>query len=116
MQNLEATHELDDALWARQITFDIARQWVGQPLQFFFADAHGRTHSVSLTASALQEGSNTATMRQFALDLRGPADVLLPQQTYRVRHAEMGDFAIFITTIARHADGIQYEACFSHER
>ena len=116
MQHPEATHELNDALWARQITFDIASQFVQQPLQFFHADQHGKTHSTQLMVEQLKEGIDAGPLRQFSIALLGPASPLLPQNTYRARHAELGDFAIFITAIARQADGIQYEACFSHER
>ncbi|MFG5779335.1 DUF6916 family protein [Comamonas sp. J-3] len=111
-----ATHWIDDALWSRSLNYDLARAMVGQTLQFFWGDAQGQTHVALLQVEACHEGASTASMQQFSLDLSGPAEPLLPQQTYRVRHAEQGDFAVMITPVARQADGFVYQAAFSHAR
>ena len=111
-----ATHELDETLWARTLTFELATQLRQQPLQFFYADAQGGTQAVEVLVQALTEGPDTQQLRQFTLSLRGPAAPALVQRSYRARHSVLGDFAIFITPTARRADGMEYEACFSHAR
>ena len=116
MDHPVASHALDEALWARVLTFDLATQLLHQPLQFFYADAYGATLTVEVLAHALTEGPDTHQMRQFTLSLRGPGAPALVQRSYRARHSVLGDFAIFITPTARLSDGMEYEACFSHAR
>jgi hypothetical protein len=49
----------------------------------------------------------------FALLFRGPADPPLPQATYRLAHAGLGDLEIFIVPVAQGEAGRDYEAIFS---
>jgi hypothetical protein len=48
----------------------------------------------------------------FSLLFRNSASVLLPQQTYRMRHARLGELGIFLVPIAMNRDGFIYEAVF----
>ena len=116
MDHPVASPAMDEALWSRVLTFDLATQLLHQPLQFFYADAYGATLTVEVLAHALTEGPDTHQMRQFTLSLRGPGAPALVQRSYRARHSVLGDFAIFITPTARLSDGMEYEACFSHAR
>jgi len=49
----------------------------------------------------------------FSLVFRGPADAFLPQATYRLRHAALGDFDLFFTPIRQDQLGFYYEAVFN---
>jgi hypothetical protein len=51
---------------------------------------------------------------QFSLVFHGPADLTLPQQTYRMEHPEAGVLAIFIVPMERRGDVQTYEAVFHH--
>lgn len=51
--------------------------------------------------------------RQFALVFRGPATPVLPQATYSVVHADVGELALFLVPIGPAAEGMQYEAAFA---
>lgn len=49
----------------------------------------------------------------FSLRFRGPSAVLLPQQIWSLRHAVLGELAIFLVPIGRDEDGFLYEAIFN---
>jgi hypothetical protein len=55
-----------------------------------------------------------AGMERFSAVFSGPLDFLLPQQTYRVSHPEMGEFEIFLVAIGQEADGFRYEAVYNY--
>jgi hypothetical protein len=48
----------------------------------------------------------------FSIILRGPADRLLPQRTYRVEHQAIGVFDLFLVPIGPDQVGMRYEAVF----
>ena len=62
------------------------------------------------------EPHEQAGMERFSVVFSGPADVLLPQQTYRMTHPEMGELEIFLVPIAREGDGFSYEAVYNYYR
>ena len=49
----------------------------------------------------------------FSLVFEGPAEPLLPQQTYQVANAEIGELEIFLVPIGQDAESTRYEAVFS---
>jgi hypothetical protein len=49
----------------------------------------------------------------FALTFRGPLAEPLPQAIYPLAHPRLGRLDIFIVPIARHNDGMRYEAIFA---
>lgn len=55
-------------------------------------------------------------MERFSVFFDGPPDVKLPQRTYRLQHAEMGAFDIFLVPVARNEHGFRYEAVFNYFR
>ena len=48
----------------------------------------------------------------FSVVFRSPGPVLA-QRTYRLQHAELGAFDLFIVPIAQGPDGVRYEAVFT---
>lgn len=48
----------------------------------------------------------------FSLLFRNTAAVVLPQQTYRLRHARLGDLGIFLVPVAMDRGGFLYQAVF----
>jgi hypothetical protein len=104
---------LEPALYARQLTWVDAQRFVGQQILAIAPTAAGPV-DVTLEVSSVVESPAAPGVHQFAICFEGPADSFLAQGTYQLRHAELGDFAVFMTPIARLPAGFAYEACFSH--
>jgi len=58
-------------------------------------------------------GAGGVTYEQFALELLGPNDRLLPQRIYWFEAPALGRFELFIVPVGRDAQGIRYEAAFN---
>jgi hypothetical protein len=58
-------------------------------------------------------GPDGQTRLQFSLVFRGPAAPALPQATYGLSHAELGELELFLVPSGADADGVQYEAAFA---
>jgi hypothetical protein len=52
-------------------------------------------------------------MERFSLCFDGPADILLPQNLYKLTHADLGEMEIFLVPIAQNPDGFRYQAVFN---
>jgi len=66
-----------------------------------------------IEATALGEGVLTEERRTpFSIVFRGSRNSMLPQRTYRVEHAEIGEFDLFLVPIGPDHDGMLYEAVF----
>ena len=59
------------------------------------------------------EGPDGQTRNQFSLVFRGPASPHLPQGTYLLTHAELGELALFLVPVGAESDGVDYEAAFA---
>ncbi len=67
-----------------------------------------------ITATDLSEKPGEASRgRPFSIVFRGPRDFLLPQRTYRVEHAGIGAFDLFLVPIGPDEKGLRYEAVFT---
>jgi hypothetical protein len=55
-------------------------------------------------------------LERFSLYFSGPAEFLLPQHTYALKHEKMGKFDIFIVPISRAESGCRYEAVFNYKK
>jgi uncharacterized protein DUF6916 len=75
-----------------------------------------REISLTLTeVKAYMPGDNEeAGMERFSVFFGGPPDLLLPQQTYSLRHDLMGEFEVFLGAISGAGKGIRYEAVFNY--
>ena len=86
-----------------------------------FADSVGETYEVAvgdatvplrLEEAAASAWADTRQGGAFRLEWSGPADAMLPQATYLIRHGGR-ELAIMIVPIARSGDEIRYEAIFN---
>lgn len=50
---------------------------------------------------------------QFSLIFRGPTTPVLPQHTYQITHAELGELELFLVALGPDAEGMRYEAAFA---
>jgi hypothetical protein len=62
------------------------------------------------------EPNEQAGMERFSAVFTGPADIFLPQGTYRVTHPEMGEFYVFLVPLAPDAGVFRYEAVYNYYR
>lgn len=53
-------------------------------------------------------------MERFSVFFTGPANPVLPQQTYPLSHDAMGTFDIFLVPIKPDGEGSRYEAVFNY--
>lgn len=58
-------------------------------------------------------GSGMRDGGAFSLLWRGPSEPALPQATYRVAQAELGEIDLFLVPVAQFEDGFRYEAVFA---
>jgi hypothetical protein len=49
----------------------------------------------------------------FSIVFLGPREPVLPQRIYRLEHAELGTFDLFLVPIGRDDAGVRYEAVFT---
>ena len=64
----------------------------------------------------LVEVSDLIAMRRqekFSLLFQGPPHILLPQQIYRMAHAQLGEIELFIVPVGINEAGYSYEAVFN---
>jgi hypothetical protein len=64
--------------------------------------------------SAEAYGGRAGGSRQpFSIVFRGPSQPVLAQMTYRIEHAVLGSFDLFIVPIGPDEAGMRYEAVFA---
>lgn len=49
----------------------------------------------------------------FWLMFRGPAEPVLPQRTYHLKHAVLGEMDFFLVPVGRDENGVNYQAAFN---
>jgi hypothetical protein len=73
---------------------------------------------IDLTLIGVESRPSDATeqqgMERFSVMFLGAPEFLLPQNTYRLAHPEMGEFDIFLVAIGKEADGYRYEAVYNY--
>ena len=80
------------------------------------ADAAHMIDLELLEATDLGERSAPIEQRKrtpFSIVFRGPRNVVLPQQIYRVEHDAIGAFELFLVPIGPDQSGMRYEAIFT---
>jgi hypothetical protein len=60
------------------------------------------------------EASEQQGMARYSVFFLGSPEFLLPQNTYRLAHDQMGEFDIFLVAIGKEADGYRYEAVYNY--
>ena len=53
-------------------------------------------------------------VERFSLFFYGPANIYMPQSTYRLAHEQLGELEIFLVPVAQEPRGFRYEAVFSY--
>ncbi len=66
-----------------------------------------------IEATPLPGTSPTGGRAPFSIVFLEPSGAVLPQRIYRMEHAEMGVFELFLVPIGPDAEGMRYEAVFT---
>ena len=66
-----------------------------------------------IEASDLKQPGDLGRKDPFSLIFRGPADLVLPQQTYHMENDKVGKMEIFIVPVGTDDKGTLYQAVFS---
>ncbi len=89
----------------------------GLPGREAFTAQVGTTFAVEglggLRLERVEAGPRGSGFEQFALMFRGSRDPVGRQGTYRLVHAALGAFDIFLVPVGRDSDGTRYQAVFS---
>lgn len=89
--------------------FDILEPLVDEVFTFTHEGEH-----VELTLTAAESQGMTPTgVPAGVLTFTGPRKPMLPQATYHVTHADLGDFELFVVPVAQGDAGAVYEAVFA---
>lgn len=70
-------------------------------------------HAVLVEATELARSSPSEGRAPFSIVFRGPARPVYPQGIYRLGHAGLGAFELFLVPIGPDGGGIAYEAVFT---
>jgi hypothetical protein len=69
--------------------------------------------TVTRSSEQCQSGEMSVAHQNFSLFFDGPAEHPLPQRTYRLEHARLGTFDLFIVPVAQEHGHLRYEAVFN---
>lgn len=71
------------------------------------------SRSLEMELVEAADRGSTPRQEQFALLFRGPLELFLPQQMYRLKHAHLGEMDLFLVPVGRTSQGFTYEAFFN---
>ena len=71
------------------------------------------TATVELTLAIVTEPRASPRAEAFSLEFRGPTSAALPQGEYPFRHADIGEFTLFIVPVGQVGAELEYEAVFN---
>lgn len=95
--------------------FMTLEQFAGCLNQTFHARLNdGEVEFVLVEAAPLAgKQRHDAVRAPFSLLFRNASAFLFPQQTYPMRHPQLGEFGLFLVPIARDREGFIYQAVFN---
>lgn len=73
----------------------------------------GEIEFVLVEARPIPPPAGNLMRAPFSLLFRNTSSFLFPQQTYRMRHSQVGDVGIFLVPVAREREGFLYQAIFN---
>ena len=68
---------------------------------------------LELILQEVTERQSNSRQEYFSLMFRGSGEYFLPQQSYLLRHDDLGEGFLFLVPIGRDENGFQYEAAFN---
>jgi hypothetical protein len=89
---------------------------VGEPFEVTVDDRPPLTLVLAETSLGTElggPGPDGQERLQFSLIFTGPASPFLPQGTYELHHAELGELSLFLVPLGPQVDAMRYEAAFA---
>jgi hypothetical protein len=74
---------------------------------------HGAVKLVEVELTQVKALKPRRNLNAFSLVFKGPADLSLRQNTYRVRHKELRPFKLLVVPFKQDETGVYYEAIFN---
>ena len=97
-------------------TIDTFNNRVGQAFRIHAAPRHiADIELIEVTDLTDRAGAEVAKWERapFSLVFRGPSNLPLAQQTFRLEHSGIGAFDLFLVPLGPDAKGMRYEAIFT---
>lgn len=69
--------------------------------------------AIELELIQAEDAGSTPQQEQFSLIFQGPLELFLPQRTYTLSHAQLGELGLFLVPVAREKEGYHYQAVFN---
>lgn len=69
--------------------------------------------SIELTSVEAKPSHEGTEREPFVLTFSGPADVVLPQSIYAIKHKKLGRLKVFMVPVGQDKDQVTYEAIFN---
>lgn len=94
-----------------ELTAEVFRRHLGETFRVLDGEA------LELELAAVESARTSAGDECFSICFKGPRGSCLPQKTYRIAHAALGEFALFLVPIGPDREGFhRYEAVFNRRR
>ncbi len=94
----------------------LAREAFARTLNTQFQVQGNAARALTLELIEVSEVRASGDYESFSIVFRGPPDTFLPQGMYRLHHAEIGTFDLFVVPIRQDQHGFYYEAVFNRPR
>ncbi len=69
--------------------------------------------TIRLQLAEVSDEVVTRRQKRFSILFRGPADSVLEQHLYNLKHSEMGELLLFLVPVFHDEAGTNYEAVFN---
>jgi hypothetical protein len=96
--------ELTEKEFAKHLNTNFDTSVDGRPISLQLVEVKGY----------LPKENEQKGMERFSLFFNGPPDIRLPQNIYELRHAQMGEFEIFLVPVSGDEKSFRYEAVFNY--
>ena len=93
--------------------YDLTRDALAEYVNTSFVVLDAPTAPVTVQLTEVTPRRATQRQEMFSLMFYGPTDHFLPQHTYKLQHARLGEFDLSLVPIGRDKDGFIYEAAFN---
>ncbi len=94
--------------------YDLTRDALAEYAQTSFTVLDAPAAPLTVQLTEVTPLLRTRRQEIFSLMFHGPADRLLPQNMYRIKHDELGEFDLGLVPIGKDEQGFVYEAAFNH--
>ncbi len=92
---------------------NLTRDAFAENLNTSFQLQHQEMGLIELQLTDVSELKTTPHQQMYSIIMRGPLGTPLEQGLYKMEHAQIGAFDLFLVPVAKEADGFRYQAVFN---